>query len=1113
MARTSDKLLLGVALVLFARTAYGQAQLTSLSSAVLVTSNADATVIRSVVDGNDTTVWQSGACFPNGYITRPAMNAALWRCNATSSGGCTASAGSTSLPSVTDGAAPGTSANIVAPLGGSAWVRVPLLGAPVTVARVGLRGIFPAAPASNPTAATAWLYVEIAPTVAGEQPRLVQVLAVNSSSSYAWLAAVGPWSGVSALYITAGATFAVTEAAAQTGPCYEGAAVDLGAEMDVGSVRVRYWPGSTVTASALLAAPDQGPSGLALAPGGLLASSTSLGFGGVTALVPTLDLSRLSALTLTLSPPIRARYIAVRHTVVEKDYSKAYVWGIDAFAPAPAPPPPPSPPPPPPPAEPVPDGWNALAGTVKAFSYGAKATVSSNPDPSALPCISDGNDNTQWQSDACHPTGYTLRPHMNPLLRLCATAGACTASAGSTDLASATDTSVYTSAIIAVPPGGGKAFLNVPIPGGPLEVKRVSLKAYSGASTPSVDVFLTFADGSRTKVYSLLPGSPDQYAWTRALGPWQNVVAVSVEASGGFSLTELAVQIAPCVEWAQVDMGKAYDVGMLRIRYWSPDALSSDFTVSEDGVSWDTIRSNMDPAMLSAVDIWLPALRRVRFMKITHRVKEDADWRKVYMWGMDAYDQYGRWGPPPAPVPHPVSLRSFLGVNGIWGWGFQEFSKTAVAKGKGPLYYTAIASRGRNYHGMNWDVRLPTNDPKYDTMSKTGTDAMWWLDWDREYVGWKSAGLKVDATFQFLADDQPVSTWGANVTATAYNLGYKFARHFGPGRAPPNVSLDTVEVGNEPWTYGADFYRKVLRGFAHGVKDADPTLRLLPCALQAAYPLAEAPDGGNFVGARIPYDVAPLLDGLNVHAYSWYNDIEAGGLRTGVHPEHPGTSMNEVNNFLSWRDVNMPGKPLWITEWGWDAHVPGEVCNTTVCVSQHAQALYAIRGLLVLARKGLAQATWFFYANADDGNGVFERSGLRGANNTGFPKLPVFVALESFMLRAGSLRFLGVAAERSGLYAYLLGPAPVPGASAVVDPVAAATHLMAWRPVAVGEGPEGDVAAWEGLALARSPGSQAWVFSGQGEAAVAVGDVVQGGGVGGAWSVRVSPAPLLIKLA
>ena len=31
-----------------------------------------------------------------------------------------------------------------------------------------------------------------------------------------------------------------------------------------------------------------------------------------------------------------------------------------------------------------------------------------------------------------------------------------------------------------------------------------------------------------------------------------------------------------------------------------------------------------------------------------------------------------------------------------------------------------------------------------------------------------------------------------------------------------------------------------------------------------------------------------------------------------------------LNNFLAWRRTNMPTTPVWVTEWGWDAHRPGE---------------------------------------------------------------------------------------------------------------------------------------------------------------------------------------------
>lgn len=40
----------------------------------------------------------------------------------------------------------------------------------------------------------------------------------------------------------------------------------------------------------------------------------------------------------------------------------------------------------------------------------------------------------------------------------------------------------------------------------------------------------------------------------------------------------------------------------------------------------------------------------------------------------------------------------------------------------------------------------------------------------------------------------------------------------------------------------------------------------------------------------MPEDLAPKIDALNLHIYSFYNNDK--GHRLGVHPEHPGSSMN-----------------------------------------------------------------------------------------------------------------------------------------------------------------------------------------------------------------------------
>ena len=98
----------------------------------------------------------------------------------------------------------------------------------------------------------------------------------------------------------------------------------------------------------------------------------------------------------------------------------------------------------------------------------------------------------------------------------------------------------------------------------------------------------------------------------------------------------------------------------------------------------------------------------------------------------------------------------------------------------------------------------------------------------------------------------------------------------------------------------------------------------------------------------------------------------------------------------------MPGKPVWVTEWGWDAARPGEDCGaTTECVTQLAQAAYGIRGLALLARKGVDQSHWFFYANDDKCNTLFCRSGLRDTKTAGFVEMPVYRSFNAFLQVGG----------------------------------------------------------------------------------------------------------------
>lgn len=88
---------------------------------------------------------------------------------------------------------------------------------------------------------------------------------------------------------------------------------------------------------------------------------------------------------------------------------------------------------------------------------------------------------------------------------------------------------------------------------------------------------------------------------------------------------------------------------------------------------------------------------------------------------------------------------------------------------------------------------------------------------------------------------------------------------------------------------------------------------------------------------------------------------------------------------MRWRDANVPTKKVHITEFGWDAPqgalgcanfrciimltqprqvASGVTCSATQCVPEFAQAVYGVRGFLVLNREHVDVANWYFYGDS-----------------------------------------------------------------------------------------------------------------------------------------------------
>lgn len=277
----------------------------------------------------------------------------------------------------------------------------------------------------------------------------------------------------------------------------------------------------------------------------------------------------------------------------------------------------------------------AHAQLVGSFTASKSVTVSSNPVNTAN--IVDGNDNTQWQSGACFDTDYLNRADMNPLLFACATTGRCKGSEGATSLAAATDQSVYTGAGVPLPKGAAAgtpaAFVQADLPAA-ATVLRGSVKAFGGAP---IDVMLIASDGTAVKA-ATLNAPTDNYKWAHGDGSWNDIVSVRVQSTAGFTLTEFGVQTGNCYQWATVDMGAVNQVGMIRVRVWSPNATATALLFSEDGSSWTKAR-DLNPGVLDVIPVWLPSLTPMRYIMVNHTILNKGPWAKVYVWGIDAFDK------------------------------------------------------------------------------------------------------------------------------------------------------------------------------------------------------------------------------------------------------------------------------------------------------------------------------------------------------------------------------------------------------------------------------------------------------------------------------------------
>ena len=652
------------------------------------------------------------------------------------------------------------------------------------------------------------------------------------------------------------------------------------------------------------------------------------------------------------------------------------------------------------------------AGFIPSLAVNAIMVSSSNTLD--LPKIQDGDPATFWQSEAPLPTGFINRKDLNFFYKKASTFF------DFSDGQKACDGDLNTAVFIKK--NGQAATLKINFPTAE-NLHSISAKLQMETE---VRAFVVLKNGKKKDIGIF--GLSNNYQLQRI--DIEGVVSgLELVSEKGFGVFEIAALTGLPKEFVVFDFHEKIKLGKLILKNWSGGQAihATKILVSNDQQNWEEIRSfRGEFSFPYAVNF--PEEKEARYLKLEVEMT-DKEWQKTSIFELKIYNKNGEYGPMPIARKSPATLQEMMGVNGYWSWGHNTFS-SMLKPGEGPALYKPVSSHGRNYHDLTWDLTSPDQPIDFSKMKTAGTPANNWLDWDREYKAWADAGLDIQTTIQFYRFKD--SEWKTPYQS-AYNYGQAYAKHFGAKQG--NGLVCTIEIGNEPWAYNAETYRAILQGMAKGAKTADTHIEVFPCTLQAADPDAETHGlFKNYMGARIPKSAIPYLDGINIHAYSYI--LDDAGQRKSTYPEHQNSTFWEVLNAIKWRDKNMPGKKIYLTEWGYDGEGGGEDCTHSECVSEAAVANYSLRTLLISARLGLHRATWYFYANSEENSSLYTRSGLTSSKRFGFKKKEVYNVLENLVKKYGDLYFSEVLQENSEGWVYAFSSADQQR-----------KFIIAWRPV------------------------------------------------------------------
>jgi len=334
-----------------------------------------------------------------------------------------------------------------------------------------------------------------------------------------------------------------------------------------------------------------------------------------------------------------------------------------------------------------------------------------------------------------------------------------------------------------------------------------------------------------------------------------------------------------------------------------------------------------------------------------------------------------------AEPPRPL-MKDFIGING----------HTVQFK---PELYQPAARLVRDYHPVEWDLGKETDKlPKFPEAKNR-------VDWSAVYGSWQKQGWTTDACLMF--ESIPQAQW-KNLEADMKAYGTAFAKEFGPSGGRKLV--ESVEIGNEPGKWSDADYTKVFKSMAEGIRAGDPKLKIASCNLTAGK------SGGYEKSVVCLEGLTSLIDVLTIHSYA---QLENWPTWKRSYPEDPALPkyLKDIEELCKWRDQHAAGKPVWITEFGYDSTTkPQETSGDFkqwVGVTDEQQAQWLVRSLLVFSAMPVERAYIYFF-NDEDKASLHASSGL----TRNFQPKPSFHAVSHLQKTLGEYRFTRIVRNEVG---------------------------------------------------------------------------------------------------